>query len=224
MTDDDDLRARLAALDPVRRDPGLRSLPEPTPAEIQEHVMHAMDHNTIDETTTDLPADRPAPHRGLRSPFAVAAGVIAVAVLAGGGYVAAGLGKGNGTVSAVSSPRSTPATTLALKAGGGGVGAMCMRFDPALLKAMPVAFLGTVVSSAGEVVTLHVDTWYVGGTQDQVTVTSPGGPSGGALDGVDFSGGGSFLVTATDGTVNGCGYSGPASPELEKVYTDAFAR
>ncbi len=33
-----------------------------------------------------------------------------------------------------------------------------------------------------------------------------------------------YLVTATDGTVNGCGFSGPATPELERAFEEAFAR
>jgi hypothetical protein len=32
-----------------------------------------------------------------------------------------------------------------------------------------------------------------------------------------------YLLTATDGTVNGCGFIGPASPELEHAFAQAFA-
>jgi hypothetical protein len=43
-----------------------------------------------------------------------------------------------------------------------------------------------------------------------------------ALDGVDFQQGKRYFVTAAQGTVNGCGYSGPASAELEQAFAEAF--
>jgi len=38
----------------------------------------------------------------------------------------------------------------------------------------------------------------------------------------DFGTGQDYLVSATDGTVNACGLTGPASPELQQVYDEAF--
>ena len=35
--------------------------------------------------------------------------------------------------------------------------------------------------------------------------------------------GGTFLVTASDGVVNGCGFSGPSTPEMAGVLDEAFA-
>jgi hypothetical protein len=40
--------------------------------------------------------------------------------------------------------------------------------------------------------------------------------------GVEFADGQTYLVTATDGTVNGCGYSGLATPELQSAFDSAF--
>jgi hypothetical protein len=95
-------------------------------------------------------------------------------------------------------------------------------FDVAILRGMPVAFAGTVSDISADTVTLDVDRWYKGGSAGQVAVTVASGQSSAALDGVDFAVGKSYLVAAADGTVSGCGLSGPASPELESAYDEAF--
>lgn len=87
---------------------------------------------------------------------------------------------------------------------------------------MPVAFARTVSAITAEAVTLDVDHWYKGGDADVVAVTRPDGQSSAALDGVDFQRGTRYLVTATGGVVNGCGYSGEATPEFEAAYRQAF--
>ena len=90
---------------------------------------------------------------------------------------------------------------------------------------MPVAFAGTVTGVAPEQVTLEVDRWYrapAGGEVDVVTLTTPAATSSAVFDGVAFSSGDRFLVTATDGAVNGCGLSGPATAELEASFERAF--
>ena len=43
-----------------------------------------------------------------------------------------------------------------------------------------------------------------------------------ALDGVDFRTGERYLLSATDGTVLGCGLSGLATPDLERAFAEAF--
>ena len=43
-----------------------------------------------------------------------------------------------------------------------------------------------------------------------------------ALDGVEFTVGTSYLVTAVDGVVQPCGVSAPASPELEALYDEWY--
>ena len=65
-----------------------------------------------------------------------------------------------------------------------------------------------------------MDHWYRGGSADLVTVENLGGSV--ALDGVEFVAGDDYLVTATDGVVNVCGFSGPATPELEASFEEAF--
>ena len=98
----------------------------------------------------------------------------------------------------------------------------CLRFDVAILRDMPVAFAGTVTKLTDETVTLDVDRWYTGGTADRVTVSVPDTQTSIALDGVQFVDGKRYLLTATNGTVNGCGFSGPVTPELDQAYAQAF--
>jgi hypothetical protein len=203
---DDDLRARLARVDPTR---GSADTEGPTAQEIRERVMQTIDQDVI---TTD-----PARPARWRRPALVAAAAASVAGLALGAAVLAG---GDGTAKKTD---RTP-TTLALKAAPGGDGTTsqsCVMFDVNFLKEMPVAFAGTVTAVGAGSVTLDVDRWYKGGDADVVTVSNPDNASV-ALDGVEFTDGGHYLVTATDGTVNGCGFSGPASTELERAYAEAF--
>jgi hypothetical protein len=39
---------------------------------------------------------------------------------------------------------------------------------------------------------------------------------------VPFEAGGQYLITAYDGNVNYCGFSGPSTPELRSAYEEAF--
>jgi hypothetical protein len=55
-----------------------------------------------------------------------------------------------------------------------------------------------------------------------VTIAQPDPQSSVALDGVTFDVGRRYLLTATNGTVNGCGFSGPATADLERSYGEAF--
>ena len=85
-----------------------------------------------------------------------------------------------------------------------------------------LAFQGTVTSIDGDQATLAVDTWYLGGDADDVTVTGPPEGDGALLGAVPLEDGQSYLVSASDGTVRSCGQSGPTSPELEAIFTEAF--
>lgn len=52
---------------------------------------------------------------------------------------------------------------------------------------------------------------------------SPSPPGFEALIGIpDFEVGHRYLITATDGVVNGSGYSGPVTPDLEVTFDVAF--
>jgi Iap family predicted aminopeptidase len=86
---------------------------------------------------------------------------------------------------------------------------------------MQVAFEGTATAVNGELVTLHVDHWYHGGTAETVEVRSDTDAVA-TLLGVDFKAGESYLVTATNGQVSLCGESAPSNPDLRTLYQQAF--
>ena len=124
--------------------------------------------------------------------------------------------------SAESDPTPTPAPPLELSAGeGGDAMAMCMEFDPALLAEMPLAFEGTATAVEGERVTLEVDRWFKGGDAAEVALVAPAGLEA-LIGGINFEEGKQYLVSATDGTVNYCGFSGEATPELRAGFEAAF--
>lgn len=103
-----------------------------------------------------------------------------------------------------------------------GIAASCAPFSVDLLRDMSPAFAGTVRSVGTDEVVLDVDRWYAGPGGEQVALQLPSANSSAALDGVDFRQGERYLVTAAAGTVNGCGYSGPATPELQSAFDEAF--
>ena len=207
MTGDDDLRARLARIDPMR--PGAADpLPSLTAAEIEERAMQTIE--------TDL--DSPQPDKQSapwRRPRLLAAAAAVVLVLGAGAVFA--------TSGDDPAPKAGTPTTLALALPDTSVASSCIAFDVAFLREMPVAFGGTVTDISADTVTLDVNRWYKGGPADQVAVSLASGQTSAALDGVDFAKGKSYLVAASDGTVSGCGFSGPASPELESAYVEAFS-
>lgn len=196
--DSEDLRVRLSRLDPAR------SLdPQSRPArELMETVMST-------PVLDDAPADKVLrPSR--RTGWLVAA---AAAVLVAGGAAA---------LSSNDAVTPKPKSTLSLSLPAGDVMASCLPFDVAFLKDMSPAFGGTVTDVSSGKVTIDVDRWYAGGSADQVTLAQPGGNTSAALDGVAFEKGKRYLVTAANGTVNGCGYTGLATPQLEGAFNEAF--
>lgn len=200
---DDRLRQRLAATDPVRA----AGAADPSTAEIRERIMTTLEH---DPDTSDGGA--PARTRSAKAWLAAAAAAV---VLVAGGVVAA--------VSLAGGPSDQPGpAALRLEVPAGDIAGSCIQFDVAFLRDMPVAFAGTVTSVDSDTVTLDVDRWYAGGTADRVILRVPGGESSAALIGLDLVDGEDYLVAATDGTVNGCGFSGPATPELRQAYEQAF--
>jgi hypothetical protein len=207
------LRARLSRLDPAGPAVPVDPVTSPRAADLMERAMHSPDvQNTDLEPAVDLAAERRRRRPAVWLAAAVAAaaaGIVRGVVVHGGG----------------SDPAGTPdrATTLALTLpDSSAVAGSCMQFDVAFLRDMPVAFAGTATEVGAEQVTLDVDRWYRGGDADRVALAVPGAQTSAALDGVDFREGERYLVTATDGTVKGCGYSGPASPELERAFAEAF--
>jgi hypothetical protein len=210
---DDELRNRLARLDP-QADAPVDPITSPRAQDLLERSMTSTD--TPSNPLNDSPAGPPSTRRPLAM---VAAAAVAVA-----GITTAVL------LTNDDSP-STPVakkTTLVLKAPGGAapggpiISNSCIRFDVELLKAEPVAFAGTVTAIKPGSVTLDVSKWFKGGTADQVTVTTQDNQTV-ALDGVEFEQGKDFLVSANEGTVVACGFSGPEDPTLRQAYEQAFS-
>jgi hypothetical protein len=85
-----------------------------------------------------------------------------------------------------------------------------------------VAFSGTVQSVAADVVTLVPDRFYAGEATEAVEVRAAPDQLTALVGAVAFEEGRRYLVSATDGQVTVCGFSGPFSPDLEALYVEAF--
>lgn len=171
---DDDLRARLRALDPAAR---------PAPAR-----------------------RRPVPGGALPGAAAALLVVLATALA---------------VVMATDDAPAPSSMTLALPAGGPST-ASCLPVTAEFLADMPVAFAGTAVEETPDAVVLRVDRWYEGGSAREVVLTRAPDGMAALIGQVDLRPGEEYLVTATGGTVNACGFSGPRTPELERLYRQAF--
>lgn len=206
VREDDQLRARLARLDPMPRSTPVDPSTSPRAGERLERLML-----TAEPT---VPNGRRTPSAQYwRRPVVLAAAGVAAATIGIGA-----LGVING--STTNPPPVAAQTVLSLKAQDGTTMSSCLPFTLDILRGFPVAFAGTVSAVDGNTVVLDVDRWYRGGTADQVAVTNNAGVV--SIGGVEFVKGKRYLVTATDGTVTGCGYSGEANPDLEKLFGQAF--
>lgn len=215
---DEDLRDGLSRIDPCPPATPVHSVDGPHARSLLEGIMSTPIDDRSVESTAD-PADPVTPirRRPRWLPAALAGAAVAAAVT---GVLA---------VSAVtdSKPASPPVaapakTQVAMKLPDGASMASCMVFDVKVLAAVPVAFGGTVSDVTDSSVVIDVDRWYRGGSADQVVLSIPSQQTSAALDGVDFVRGQRYLVSATDGTVNGCGLSGPATADLEAAFQEAF--
>jgi len=203
---DDALRERLARLDPAA------SPADPVSSrwahELLERTMANDLSDHVDSPTAAAPGRRPGR-------LAVLSAAAAAAVVAGAAAVLAG-GAGTGE------DRPAQATTTRLSLPDPLAMSSCVVFSTDVLRDMPVAFAGTVTSVEGDTVTLDVTHWYKGGSADAVVLETPGEHTSASLDAVQLEDGKDYLVTATEGTVNGCGFSGPATAELSRAFDEAF--
>lgn len=115
-----------------------------------------------------------------------------------------------------------PVQPLELSLGESGALASCLAFDVAVLADMPVAFLGTATAVEGSQATLTVDRWFKGGGDAGSVTLVAEHTSPALIAGFDITAGEQYLISASNGQVNYCGYSGPATPELLTGYTAAF--
>lgn len=211
MTDsaDEVLRTRLARLDSAGPSVPVDPATSPRAAVLMERAMQNTDLAPVEHLTPERRRRR-GPVRWAAAAAAVAAAAVVLGIVFLGGSGGSG------------SPGREEPTTLALTLPSADASAMCLQFDVAFLREMPVAFAGTATAVDERQVTLDVDRWYKGGDADLVTVAVLDQRTSAEHDGVDFRSGERYLVTATNGTVNVCGFSGPATPELEQAYNEAF--
>lgn len=160
--------------------------------------------------STARPASVSAHRRRLRTAVGVAAAAI---VAVGGAVVVVNSGDDDADV--------TAGPPIELSLGDSNVMSSCIAFDVAVLADMSPAFAGTTTAVEGETVTLTVNRWYTGGDADTVVLRGAAG-SPALIDGFEFEIGRQYLITAAEGNVNFCGYSGPATPELSSAFETAF--
>jgi|GEM_PF-1047226 len=219
-TADDALRARLAAVDPAA------SLSAADPAGVAR---------LLEDTMSQTPETR-SDHLHHRSRLTWMIAAAAVAVIVGGVAFAIGTGDDNGPALAGDAPTvidpsaslSSPAgeesvTDLTITANGTSGRCLTPEAAPQVVSSQSLVVDATVESISAGVVTLAPTRFYTGEETDLVTVSEPSGDLQLLLAGVEFEEGGRYLVSATDGQVTLCGFSGPYSERLAAVYDDAFS-
>ena len=184
--------------------------------------------------TTPLTEDRPTEDRPLADHTATSpsnprrwymmagAAAAAVAVLAVGAIAMTG-GDDDPEVAEPVTTQPDELTVLELSSGNDDVMASCMVVDASIIAQNQIAFRGTVTMAENGVVQLTVDDAYVGVDEQVVTLSAPEGMEA-LIGGVAWEVGAPYLVSAWEGTVNYCGQTGPATPELQAIYDEAFGR
>lgn len=156
---------------------------------------------------------RPAPKPARNTRWYVAI-VVGLVILAAAVWAAAAIGDND------AEEVTGPAMELSL--GDDSLLASCLPVDATTLSGMSPAFAATATAIESGKVTLAVDRWYAGGG-DASSVELSAQPGQAALiAGFDFEVGEQYLITAANGNVNFCGYSGPATPELTNLFNQAF--
>lgn len=118
-------------------------------------------------------------------------------------------------------PTQAPTVTTLSAPGNAGAG-RCAVPSPAGLAQQGLAFDGVVDEITGDIVTLTPAVFYAGEPTDLVRVEAPPAVLQQLLLAVNFEVGERYLVSASEGRVSVCGYSGTWSPELEQLYVEAF--
>ena len=206
----DELRDRLRRLDPLPPEVSTDPVTSPNARALLEDIMSTP---VTESTAADASAADLSPRRSSTRWWALGAAAAAIAIVAAGAFVVAGDGDDSEQIA------SNPPLELALAPQDAM--AMCLAFDTAILADAPIAFEGTVSAVDGDVVTLDVDRWFTGGEAAQVTLNAPQGMEA-LIDGIAFEVGGQYLISATDGAVNYCGYSSVSTPEMRAAFEQAF--
>lgn len=100
--------------------------------------------------------------------------------------------------------------------------ARCAVPSADVLSRQSLAFDGVVETVSGDDVTIAPTVFYAGEPTDRVQVEAPPEVLRELLLAVDFQVGQRYLISALDGRVSVCGYSGAWSPGLEQLYLEAF--
>lgn len=200
----DDLYDRLRAADPLREAVPVEPADSPRTRAMMEAAM----------STETSPSTASSP-RSRWVPAGIAASAAAV-ILAGALLIPDMLGD---------DPAAPPVAALELTMPGTDPSmASCIPLSAAELGRMPIAFAGTATAISDETVTLDVDTWYQGGDAASVELSNPAGAPVALLGyGIDFEVGTRYLIASAGETVNLCGFSGEATPELQAIFDEAFA-
>lgn len=201
----DELRDRLARMDPMHSGVPTESTTTESSRELLEQIMSTPIKEKADP--------KPTPRRT----WIIATAAVAALVLA----VAAGLSLAGNE----GSPSAEDKAPIALDAGGEDIMASCIAFSPEELdNVAEIAFEGTATTVDGDTVTLTVDTWFRGGDEaTEVVLNAPQGMEA-LIGGIPFVVGDQYLISAQSGSVNYCGFSGPATPELRAGFETAFAQ
>ncbi len=196
--ENEDLRSRLQKLDPTVSGVEIKSVDEESSQKMLETIM---------SQSAGSESIRPAWYL---------VGAAAVAMVAFGAVTLFG---GGSTPDVTANPDGE---AIELTVGSEDTLASCMALTPELVRDVPLAFAGTVTAVDGDRATLTVDEWFVGGDAATVSLLAPSGLEA-LIGGIDFEEGKSYLVSAYDGVVNYCGFSGEETPELRAIYDEAFA-
>lgn len=203
---DDNLRQRLGRVDPV--DPAMPTDDTRTPrvrALLEEIMNTNVESPNVDSPSGSSPA-APSSRRRLVAITGVAAAIVAIAIV----------------VAVASGGGSTKKSQLTLALPTPRPGQSCIQFSTDQLAQAADAFAGTVTAVGDNSVTVAVDHWYkASGTKADVVLLSADSAPGSEL-GVQFAAGQHYLVSATDGQVNGCGFSGEDSADLKAAFDTAF--
>ena len=204
MTDrepDPELRQRLLAADPAS------SLPAAGPDRVGQLL-----EDLMSDTDTRTRESRETGTRD-RSPLTWLVAAASVVLIAAAGAV--GLAqRDNG-----SAPAARPSLT---ELRDSAVSGLCILPNARVLRVQSVAFRGTLVSLTDTAATFHADHWYAGGPTDSVKVAPSPDRIPEMMRASDLTVGDDYLVAATGGMVTGCGFTGPVSPRLQKLYDAAF--
>lgn len=98
----------------------------------------------------------------------------------------------------------------------------CMLPNVELLRIQTLAFEGVVRSITEGEATLEPSRIFKGEQADLVVVKAPDRDLQALLSAVDFREGERYLVSATEGRVTLCGFSGRRTPELADLYAEAY--